>query len=532
MTTDSGIQEPNASTVPPTVPRVFHALKMPIVMVGFGSIGRGTLPLLERHFKFDKSQVHVIDPDDKRFAELRGRGYANLHHLGLTRDNYIQVLTSIYGQPKPEEQDGKYKDGDGVDGSFRGVLINVSVDTSTVDIMTACRALGVFYLDTVVEPWKGFYFDTNAGHAARTNYAMREEVIELKHNSSPNSITSITCCGANPGMVSFLLKEALIKLAKDTNTALSREPETREEWAALMQRLGVKGVHIAERDTQVAKTPKPPNTFCCTWSAEGFLSEGNQPAELGWGTHEKWFPPNGHRHDSGCGAAIYMDQPGANTRIRSWCPTLGAQYGFLVTHNESISIADYFTVRKQKGGKVTSDDGHTGGDILFRPTVHYAYHPCPDAVLSLHESFGHDRTIQPVLKVYTEDEIASGFDELGVLLYGHSKNALWYGSTLSHEQAIALAPDQNATGLQVTSAIVAGLVWALENPHKGVTEADELDYKRCLDIQRPYLGKLHGVYTDWTPLNGLLKTATNQCLFEPPKRTNVEDPWQFSNVLV
>ncbi len=48
---------------------------------------------------------------------------------------------------------------------------------------------------------------------------------------------------------------------------------------------------------------------------------------------------------NGCQAAIYLTQPGANTRVRSWTPTAKAQYGFLVTHNESISIADYFTLR-------------------------------------------------------------------------------------------------------------------------------------------------------------------------------------------
>ncbi|MBK3406746.1 saccharopine dehydrogenase NADP-binding domain-containing protein, partial [Methylorubrum rhodesianum] len=33
----------------------------PIVMIGFGSIGRGTLPLIERHFEYDKSRFTVID---------------------------------------------------------------------------------------------------------------------------------------------------------------------------------------------------------------------------------------------------------------------------------------------------------------------------------------------------------------------------------------------------------------------------------------------------------------------------------------
>lgn len=407
--------------------RVFHALKKPIVMVGFGSIGRGTLPLLERHFSFEKHQLHVIDPDDTRFNELRKRGYTNLHHLPLTRENYVKVLTSIYGVPKNGEPGAA--GGDGVDGSLRGVMINVSVDTGTVDLMKACRDLGVFYLDTVIEPWKGFYDDANASPAARTNYALREQVQEMKKEASLGTITSITCCGANPGMVSFLVKDALIKLAKDTNVHLSQEPQTREEWAELMQRLGVKGVHIAERDTQVAKVPKKANVFCNTWSAEGFVSEGNQPAELGWGSHEKWFPENAHRHVDGCQAAVYINRPGATTRVRTWCPTLGAQQGLLVTHNESISIADYFTV-----------PGKDNASPQYRPTVHYAYQPCPDALLSLHEAFGNDCTFQPQLKVYTEHEIATGFDELGVLLYGHAKNALWHGSTITHEQAIALAP--------------------------------------------------------------------------------------------
>ena len=89
-----------------------------------------------------------------------------------------------------------------------------------------------------------------------------------------------------------------------------------------------------------------------------------------------------------------------------------------------------------------------------------------------------------------------------MLLYGHAKNAYWYGSQLSIEETRKLAPYQNATGLQVTSAVLAGMVWALENPDRGIVEADEMDFRRCLEIQRPYLGPVIGNYTDWTPLAG------------------------------
>ena len=46
----------------------------PIVMIGFGSIGRGTLPLIERHFKFDKSRMVVVDPNDADRKLLDERG--------------------------------------------------------------------------------------------------------------------------------------------------------------------------------------------------------------------------------------------------------------------------------------------------------------------------------------------------------------------------------------------------------------------------------------------------------------------------
>ena len=43
-------------------------------------------------------------------------------------------------------------------------------------------------------------------------------------------------------------------------------------------------------------------------------------------------------------------------------------------------------------------------------------------------------------------------------------------------------------------------------------------------VQRPYLGPVVGVYTDWTPLEG------RGGLF--PEDLDQEDPWQFRNVLV
>src|SRR5205823_8716754 len=122
---------------------------------------------------------------------------------------------------------------------------------------------------------------------------------------------------------------------------------------------------------------------------------------------------------------------------------------------------------------------------------------CDYSVISLHEMAVAQRKPQKEWHILSEHDIVDGIDELGVLLYGHAKNADWYGSRLSIEQTRTLAPYQNATGLQVTSAVLAGIIWMLENPDRGVIEADEMDFRRCLEIQRAYLGDMIGEYTDW-----------------------------------
>jgi homospermidine synthase len=463
----------------------------PIVMIGFGSIGKGALPLLERHVGFDRNKFIVIAPedDDRRLLDERQLRFL---HKAITKENYRDVLTPLLTV-----------------GPGRGMIVNLSVDTSSVDLIAFAKDIDAFYIDTVVEPWPGFYTDRKRSISERSNYALREGVLELRRRR-PGGVTAVSCCGANPGMVSWFAKQALLDVAADIGLKAD-EPKSRDDWALLMRRAGVKGIHIAERDTQRARDPKPRNVFVNTWSVEGFCSEGLQPSELGWGTHEKRMPANGRRHEFGCDAAIYLTQPGAGTRVRSWTPTAQAQLAFLVTHNESISIADYFTLRES-------------GKVVYRPTCHYAYHPCDDAVLSLHEMAGSGWQMQPEWTILDERDIVDGIDELGVLLYGHAKNAYWFGSQLSIEETRRLAPYQNATGLQVTSAVLAGIVWMLENPDRGIVEADDMDFRRCLEIQRPYLGPVIGRYTDWTPLEHRGE------LF--PETLHRDDPWQFSNVLV
>jgi len=457
-----------------------------LVIVGFGSIGQGVLPLILRHIDMKANQVTVVTAEDRGQKEAKDLGVRFLVEP-LTRENYASILEPLLGT-----------------GDF---LLNVSVEVSSLALIELCRTKGALYLDTCIEPWPGGYTDPDLSPSLRSNYALRENALALRAKS-PGGPTAVVTHGANPGLVQHFVKVALLDLAEEAG--LKAEPKTREQWAALAAELGVKVIHIAERDTQLARIPKSPGEFVNTWSIDGFVAEGMQPAELGWGTHERHFPADGGKHEFGTGCAIYLNRPGAATRVRSWTPLEGPYHGFLITHAEAITIADYYTHRD-------------GDQVRYRPTVHYAYHPCDDAVLSVHELWGKNFRLQESKRLMM-DEIEHGIDELGVLLMGHAKGAYWYGSRLSVEEARRLARFNNATSLQVTAAALAGMIWALENPERGIVEPDELDHERVLDICRPYLGKVVGEYSDWNPL------YDRERLF--PEDLDKGDPWQFKNFRV
>jgi homospermidine synthase len=458
-----------------------------IVFVGFGSIGQGILPLILRHIGTSADRITIFSAEDAGRAEAEHFG-VSFKKVALTRENYRHTLRPLLSA-----------------GDF---LLNLSVDVSSMALVELARECGALYLDTCIEPWAGGYTDPNATVESRSNYAMRLDALKLR-NHGKDAPTAVLTHGANPGLVSHLVKQALLNIAKDTGVSADK-PTSREQWAKLAQTLGVKVIHIAERDSQVANVPKAANEFVNTWSVDGFVSEGAQPAELGWGSHEKHFPVDGGRHEKGSGCAIYLNRPGASTRVRTWTPEAGHFHGFLITHSEAISLADYYTVKE-------------GERVVYRPTSHYAYHPCDNAVLSVHEFAGRNWHIQDRKRIMLH-EITQGIDELGVLLAGHSKNAYWYGSQLSIGEARELAPFNSATSLQVTSAALSGMIWAMENPTRGIVEPDEMDFERPLAICRPYLGTVVGKYTDWTPL------YQRGELFEEDLDTS--DPWQFKNVRV
>lgn len=453
-----------------------------IIMLGFGCIGQALLPLLIDRLTISPSQIFIITDEDSSIS-LANKFSVHFLVEKITQQNYIEII----GKQLAEDD----------------LVIDVSIGISTNSIIQLCNQKQALYINASIEEWGDSIFEQSAPEM-RTNYWLRETILKLKKTVKK---TTVLTHGANPGLVSHFVKHALLHIAKDNNLHIPT-PKNQFEWAQLASTLNIKAIHIAEHDTQVTRSPKKLDEFVNTWSINGFIEEIKQPVEIGWGSHERYFPADGKIHSQGEQSSIYIERPSGSFKIRSWTPSFGSYHGFLITHPETTSLSSYLTLKDNNA-------------IIYRPTVLYAYCPCPDAIVSIHELQGNEWIPQKKSRLLV-DEIAEGTDELGVLLMGNSKGAYWFGSTLSIESARELVPHNNATSLQVVAGLMSAIIWAIRHPDKGLVEPEELDYDEILQNALPYLGTLGGYYTDWTPLQN-----RSTLYFED---LDFSDPWQFINM--
>jgi homospermidine synthase len=490
-----------------------------ILMLGCGSVGQCTLPLILRHLDMPANRITVVDFEDvqSRIADAIQAGVVFLRQR-LTRDNYQTMLSALVGP------------GD--------VIIDLSWNVETLDMLRWSAEHDVRFINTSVEEWDPYGDAENKSPYERSLYSRQMRIRLLKKALAARGTpiaTSIMDHGANPGLVSHFTKRALLEVASQmverelpAATGIDRpgferliadaEAFTPGSFARLSRATGTKVIHISERDTQISKVPKTVNEFVNTWSIEGFYEEGTAPAEMGWGTHERRLPKNAFTPVGGPGNQIFLAQPGVRTYVHSWVPSGGPIIGMVVRHAESFTISDHLTVW---------DETIEGLRATYRPTVHYAYMPCDSAILSLHELAMHNFQLQPRLRIMN-DEITEGIDELGVLLMGHGLNAWWTGSQLDIHETRRLVPGQNATTLQVAASLIGGLVWMIKNPTKGILVPDEIPYQEILDVASAYLGPCPSVQTDWTPLESRSRLFSKWGT--PP--IGRDDLWQFASFAV
>ncbi|MBS0661987.1 MAG: homospermidine synthase [Verrucomicrobia bacterium] len=475
--------------------------KNKVLFVGYGAVAECTLPILFKHLKVPAKNVTVMDFEN-RAAKLKPWTAKGVRFVRdrVTEENMGRLLAKHVGP------------GD--------LLIDLAWNIDALEILQWCRDHGVKYINTSTELWDPY---KTGGHPTeKTLYWRHMNLRRLTAKWQGPGATAVIEHGANPGLISHFVKQGLIDIGRRTladrrakGAAAERLQELirTQQFNHLAHALGVKVIHCSERDTQITNVPKQVDEFVNTWSIEGFREEGTTTAEMGWGTHEKTLPKNAFQHRTGPRNQICLAQMGINTWVRSWVPDYNI-LGMVVRHGEAFTISDKLTVWK-------------GGKAVYRPTMHYAYCPCDEAIASLNELRGYNYKLNENQRIMN-DEITAGSDILGALLMGHSYNSWWIGSDLSIEESRRLVPHQNATTMQVAISVVAASMWMIQHPLEGVRVPDDLPHDYILKIAKPYLGRWISKASDWTPLKG---RDTTFAKYNPPDLDR-KDPWQFKNFLV
>ena len=477
--------------------------KKRVMFLGYGAVEQCALAVFVKHFRIPLENITVLDFED-RSERLKP----------WTAQGVRFVRKRITPQNLGSELAKHLSAGD--------LLVDLAWNIDCCEIIQWCHDRGVLYINTSVEVWDPYGGAKQKHPTERTLYWRHMNIRRMTAGWREPGPTAIIEHGANPGLISHWTKRGLIDVAERLLNDRNASGADAEEIADLIKqrtfnrlamKLGVKVIHCSERDTQITDQPKQVDEFVNTWCIEGLREEGITTAEMGWGTHEKEFPPAAYQHADGPRNQICLARMGINTWVVSWVPHYCIR-GMIVRHGEAFTISDHLTV-------------WNGDGPIYRPTVHYAYCPCDAAIVSLEEMRGRDYALQPNQRIM-QDEIVGGCDILGALLMGHTYNSWWTGSILSIEESRRLVPHQNATTLQVAISVVAAAIWMVENPNRGVCVPDDLPHEYVLEIARPYLGQSISIPSDWTPL----KNYVNNFHGYHQPNVDVDDPWQFKNFLV
>ncbi|MCF7689892.1 MAG: saccharopine dehydrogenase NADP-binding domain-containing protein [Cephaloticoccus sp.] len=474
-----------------------------ILFVGYGAVAECTLPILFKHLNVPAKNVTVMDFVDRsgKLKKWTAKG-VNFVNDRVTEENMGKLLAKHVGP------------GD--------LLIDLAWNIDACEILQWCHDHGVLYINTSTELWDPYASGPNAHPTTKTLYWRHMNLRRMIAGWKEKGSTAVIEHGANPGLISHFTKQGLIDIGQASLADKKFKPRKAEKVAQLIadrsfnhlaHELGVKVIHCSERDTQITNKPKQVDEFVNTWSIEGFREEGTTTAEMGWGTHEKQLPALAYQHKNGPKNQICVAQMGMNMWVRSWVPNWNI-YGMVVRHGEAFTISDKLTVWE-------------GKKAVYRPTVHYAYCPCDEAIASLNELRGYNYQLNENQRIMN-DEITGGADVLGALLMGHSYNSWWTGSDLSIEESRKLVPHQNATTMQVAISVAAASMWMIENPAEGVCVPDELPHDYILKIAMPYLGHWISTPKDWTPLQNRVNPFKG---YNQPD-LDLRDPWQFKNFLV
>ena len=438
------------------------------VFIGVGSIAKPSLHYLENFIDVNYKNVYLVDQYDmkekKSLQKIMQKG-AHFIQQKLEDNDWETLFQKL--DLKPFD-----------------VVVDLTTDTNGFKIIELLKARSVMYVNSAIEiNWH------NVGENLYDNSLLiRHDIVEKIHKEvkDPNNVSQIYEFGMNPGLISHFVFQGLLDIAshvlkhhKDEKLA---ELVANKQYNLIAKHLELHTIHCSELDTQVVKNLKEDGTFINTWSVYGLLEEGLEPAQAGWGSHEKTVPTDGELIRP---SQIAFKTPAYKKYHRSYVPDEEI-IGMVIPHGEAITL----------------NDSLKAGD--YCPTVHYVYRVCKQTKAMMDKmTFDELASVKKwrVLNPYEDD--MSGEDRVGALLMfpknpitGENKPwCYWFGSVLGQGSSEFFGP----TNIQVTVGVLSALKYIIEHNQKGPMYPENLPTDYVLKNALPYMGRIVSSEMKWTP---------------------------------
>lgn len=441
-----------------------------ILIIGCGSIGTALLPLIIKFIVMIPSNVIICDKNENRFANISGfisQGI-KIKHEKITIDNASKIIIE---ELKMGQDD---------------IIIDASYEINTDFMFELCESKGISYINSSVEIWEKQPEMKDVDFTFYERFKQIEEknkIIKIKKN---NFIVSLGC---NPGNVNIWTLYALEKINKQ------KDNFSFTTYAELAQKMGLKTIHISEKDTQIINKPKRENEYVNSWASDSvsWYDEAFGFSEISWGTHETKFPEQ-YKPNMSNEYQIVLENIGCETYAHTYTPISKNVLGMLIRHEESYTICKKLTLRD-----ITNK-------IIYKPSCYYVYKPNDSAVASTMEALANNNQAQPTMRLMTQ-EIVEGRDEVGCTLFFADGDIYWIGSLLDIKESRLLYDNQfdniiNTTILQVVTGYIGGIFYLIESintkKYSGLLFPEDLPINQFIKWTRPMLGPFGLLeVTDW-----------------------------------
>lgn len=438
------------------------------VFIGVGSVGRPSVHFLNEFLKVNYKNVHLIDQHDMlqepalQHAFSQGAKFTQK----TLEDNDWEILF--------KEIDLKPFD----------VVIDLTTDTNGPKIIELLRGMSVMYLNTSQEI--NWHFTSEDVY--ENSLLKRTHLVEEAHQRTidPRNATHVYDFGMNPGVISHFAFQGLLDIAahvlkhhKDDQLA---EFVAKKQFNLIAKHLELHTIHSSEIDTQIATNWKPDGTFVNTWSVYGLLEEGCEPAQAGWGTHERSLQDD----------AIIIGKEGVGFK----------GYAYQKTHRSFVPDEEFVGMVIPHGEAFTLNRALSAAN--YAPTVHYVYRlPLQTKALMDQMTFEELNAVKKwrVFNPYTDE--LEGEDKVGALLI-FPKNPItgengpwtyWFGSILGQGTSKLIGP----TSIQVCSGVLTALKYMVQNNTKGGLFPEQLPLDYVIRHTLPYMGRVVSSETTWRP---------------------------------